>query len=117
VSHSNHPYPRSARVNEILRAIISEALVRLGDVDDRLALLTVTGVEVTPDLKNATVYLDTLTDAAAEALLEYRLELQGLLNKQTRLKRTPRLTFKADPAVAAGTQVEEIIRRLHRDDR
>jgi ribosome-binding factor A len=38
------------------------------------------------------------------------------VNAQTRLKRTPKLSFKADPAVAAATAVEELLRRQHNDD-
>ena len=32
------------------------------------------------------------------------------------MKRTPRLTFRADPAIAAGTRVEELLRGLHDDE-
>jgi ribosome-binding factor A len=113
---SHHPYPRTARINEILRAIISEWLVRDADTDEELGLLTVTGVDTAPDLRTAIVYLDTLPEGAAEALEERRKEIQASVNAQTRLKRTPRLTFKADPAVAAGGTIEEIIRRLHHDE-
>ena len=111
-----HPYPRTARINQILREVISEHLVRLGDVDERVAMLTVTGVNTSADLRSAVVYLDSLSATAEEALVEYRGEIQASVNAQTRLKRTPRLSFLADPAVAAGTQVEEIIRRLNRDE-
>jgi ribosome-binding factor A len=110
---SHLPYPRTARVNQILREVISEEIIRLSDVDERLAMLTVTDVVVAPDLRTATVFLDSLAGEAAEALEEHRGEIQASVNAQTRLKRTPKLAFQADPAVAAGTSVEEIIRRLH----
>jgi len=110
---SHHPYPRSARVNQILREVISEELIKLGDVDERLLMVTVTDVEVTPDLRGATVYLDSLDGDTAEGLEEHRRAIQASVNAQTRLKRTPKLAFVADPAVAAGSSVEEIIRRLH----
>ncbi len=110
-----HPYPRSARVNQILREVISEELVRWADLDDRLGLLTVTGVEVTPDLRQANVYLDSISDTTREALDEHRAQIQASVNAQTRLKRTPRLTFAPDPAIAQGTAVEEILRRRHRE--
>ncbi len=115
-SGSHHPYPRTARVNQILREVISEELVRVSDVDERLGLLTVTGVETTPDLRQATVYFDSLNDDAKTALEERRVQLQAAVNAQTRLKRTPKLTFSADPAVARGTAIEELLRRQHRDD-
>ncbi|MDE3065826.1 MAG: ribosome-binding factor A [Acidobacteriota bacterium] len=109
----HHPYPRTARVNQILREVISEELVRISDVDERLGLLTVTGVETSPDMRTATVFFDSLSDDAHGALDEHRLAVQGAVNAQTRLKRTPRLTFAADPAVAHGEAVEEILRRGH----
>lgn len=111
----HHTYPRSARVNQILREIISDELVRLSDIDERIGLLTVTGVETSPDLRQGVVFFDSLTSGAREVLEEHRRQLQGAVNAQTRLKRTPILTFRADPAIAQGQAVEEILRR-HRDD-
>jgi ribosome-binding factor A len=111
-----HPYPRSARVNQILREVISDELLRISDVDERLGLLTVTGVETTPDMRQAMVFLDSLREDAKAALEEHRAQLQAAVNAQTRLKRTPKLSFMADPAVASGTAVEEILRRTRHDD-
>ena len=101
-SGSHHPYPRTARVNQILREVISDELVRVADLDERLGLLTVTGVDTTPDMRQATVYFDSLSDLAKAALEEHRGQIQGAVNAQTRLKRTPKLSFLADPAVATG---------------
>lgn len=115
-SGSHHPYPRTARVNQILREVISEELVRISDVDDRLGLLTVTGVETTPDMRHATVFFDSLAEQAKEALEERRGQIQGAVNVQTRLKRTPKLSFRADPAVASGSVVEELLRHRRDDD-
>jgi len=115
-SSSHHPYPRTARVNQILREVISDELMRISDVDERLGLLTVTGVSTSPDMRNAVVYFDSLSDDAKAALEEHRLAVQASVNAQTRLKRTPKLSFAADPAVASGSAVEEILRRTHRDD-
>src|SRR5271166_4959995 len=106
------PYPRTARVNQVLREVVADALERLSDIDDRLRLITVTSVETAPDLRQATVYLSSLSDDAAEALDDERVNLQREIGRQVRLKRTPLLVFKADPAVAHGLQVEEILRRL-----
>jgi ribosome-binding factor A len=113
---SHHPYPRSARVNQILREVISDEVVRLSDIDERLGFLTVTGVETTPDMRQAMVYFDSLSDTARTALEELRGQIQSAVNAQTRLKRTPKLSFMADPAVATGTAVEELLRRQHHDD-
>ena len=41
------------------------------------------------------------------------MHLQRLSGSQMTMKRTPRLSFKADPAIAAGSRVEELLRGLH----
>jgi ribosome-binding factor A len=115
-SGSHHPYPRTARLNQILREVISEELLRISDTDERLGFLTVTGVDTSSDMRQAMVYLDSLSDAAKLALEERRGQIQGAVNAQTRLKRTPKLSFMADPAVARGSAVEEVLRRQHDDD-
>lgn len=106
------PYARALRVNEVLRQIVAEELERLADADERLRLVTVTSVDTAADLRTATVYLGTLGDDALEALEERRAQVQRVVGSQVRMKRTPRLTFEADPSVAAGERVEAVLRRL-----
>ena len=48
-----------------------------------------------------------------EVLDERRRHLQRLIGTQMTIKRTPRLSFRADPAIAAGSRVEELLRGLH----
>lgn len=112
-SGSHHPYPRTARVNQILREVISDEVTRLSDLDDRLGFLTVTDVEVSPDLRQAAVFFDSLSADAKAALDDLRADIQAAVNAQTRLKRTPKLSFVADPAVAHGEAVDEALRRAH----
>lgn len=108
-------YPRSARVNEVLREVVAETLERMSDTDERLRLLTVTAVDCDPDLRHALVLLSSLDDEEAQALADARVRLQAAISAQVRLKRTPQLSFAADPAVAQGQRVEEILRRLGED--
>ncbi|MGH9029887.1 MAG: 30S ribosome-binding factor RbfA [Acidimicrobiales bacterium] len=111
--HSAHaPYPRTARVNELLREVLAEAIERMADTDDRLSMVTVTGVRTTSDLSHAVVYLSSLGEPASAALEGMRAELQHEVGSQVRMKRTPHLEFSDDPAVAAGSRVEEILRRI-----
>ena len=107
-------FPRTARVGEVLREVVAEELERLADGDDRLRLVTVTGVEVDPDLRHATVWLSSLSEDGRTALGEDRIRLQAAIARQVRLKHTPQLAFKADPAVASGQRIEDILRYLDR---
>ncbi|MGH9149516.1 MAG: ribosome-binding factor A [Acidimicrobiales bacterium] len=108
------PYPRTARVDRVVQEIVAEALETLGDDDDgRLRLVTVTGVSTDPDLRHATVWFSAPGEGAAEALEAQRVRLQAEIGRQTRLKRTPLLSFVPDPAVIKGWEVEGIIHELH----
>jgi len=106
------PYPRSLRVNQVLRQVLAEELERLADADERLRLVTVTSVDTAPDLRHATVFLSSMSEDAGEALAERRAQLQRTVGRQTRMKRTPLLEFTVDPAVVAGSRVEEVLRRI-----
>ena len=110
------PYPRTARVNVLLREVLAEAIERMADTDDRLRLVTVTAVETTPDLSRATVFLSSMSDDADAALHAARPQLQAAIARQVRMKRTPQLVFDADPSVAHGRRVEEILRHIHEEE-
>lgn len=119
-------YPRTVRVNEVVREVLAEELERMSD--PRLELVTVTGVDVSPDLKHARVYyttVDVTDETAAEqeehhhetanALLSARRHLQAVLGREVRLKYVPRLAFEPDPAIERGRRIENIIREMHED--
>ena len=110
------PYPRSLRVNQVVRQVVAEELERLADADERLRLVTVTAVDTAPDLRHATVYLSSLSDDAVEALADRRTQLQRALGRQVRMKRTPLLEFAVDPAVVAGGRVDDVLRRIRDTD-
>ncbi len=106
------PYPRSLRVNQVLRQVVAEELERLADADERLRLVTVTSVDTAPDLRHATVFLSSLSEDAAAALDERRVQVQRAVGRQVQMKRTPQLVFAQDPAVVAGDRVEAVLRRI-----
>jgi ribosome-binding factor A len=104
-------YPRTARVNELVREILGDALERVDD--DRLQLVTVTHVHVDPDLRHATVEFSSLgegEDEALEALAEHRIKLQSEIARQARLKRTPELRFVVDTFIARAARIEDLLR-------
>ncbi len=111
-----HPYPRTARVNALLLEIVATEIERLSDDDPRLSMVTVTAVEVEPDLRHATVLLDSVEEGVSAALEAHRVAIQAAIGRGGRMKRTPTLTFEPDPAVAAGRRVEEVLRRIHRGE-
>jgi ribosome-binding factor A len=118
-SSSPRDYPRTARLNRLLREILGDALEEIGD--ERVELVTITEVKVDGDLRHATVYFDTLEggeadEAAIVVLGELRVRLQRAIADQARLKRTPELAFLPDPAVRDGERIDEILRDIQRDE-
>ena len=96
---SNHgsarQYPRTARLNELLREIIAGELERMDD--DRLHLVTITSVDIEGDPE------------VLEAFGEVRYKLQSAIGREARMKRTPELSFAPDPAVRAGARIESLL--------
>jgi ribosome-binding factor A len=106
-------YPRTARLNELVREIVADELERIDD--ERLPLLTVTSVEVERDMRRAVVFYDCLDgeagdDLTLQALGEARRRLQTAIGRQARMKRTPELVFQPDPAVRSGERIDLILR-------
>ncbi len=108
-------YPRALRVNQVLRQVVAEELERLSDADE-VPMVTVTSVEVAADMRTAVVFLASLSEETEVALEEHRGRLQRHIGSQMTMKRTPRLRFRADPAIESGSRVEELLRGLHRED-
>lgn len=109
-------FARGDRLGELLREILADELARIDD--DRLALVTVTGVEVDRDLAFADVYFSTVDldaeveAAAAETLARHRRRLQSAVGRQAHVRRVPSLRFHPDEGMRAGARVEEILRSL-----
>lgn len=105
-------YPRTLRVNEVVRETLAEALERMED--PRLEMVTITGVAVSPDLRQATVFyakLGTHDPETAKALASVAPALRSTLGKEVRLKYLPQLHFREDPAIEAGARIEAILRQ------
>jgi ribosome-binding factor A len=109
-------YPRAARVSALLQQVVADELERLVDEEDGIGLLTVTGVQADRDCRNATVLLASISERAEAALEEWRPRLQAAIARQVRLKFTPHLRFRVDPAIVAGIKVEEALKTIDRDE-
>jgi ribosome-binding factor A len=107
------------RVNESVRQVLSEAVGQLKD--PRIGFVTITGVETSPDLRYARVYISVLGAERKRAqtiagLQAARTMLQGQLGRELRMKRTPQLTFEYDPSVERGVRMSKLIDELAPDD-
>jgi len=103
------------RVNESVRAVVAEGLGELKD--PRIGMVTVTGVVVTPDLGEATVYVSVLGSekrrrATLTGLESARGVLQARINRELSLRKTPTLRFAYDDSVERGVRMTKLIDEL-----
>jgi ribosome-binding factor A len=110
---------RMRRVNAAVRQVLSEAVGELKD--PRIGFVTVTGVETTPDLRQARVFVSVLGSEEKQQQSLAGLEaahgvLQGRLARELRLKRTPQLAFEYDPTVERGVRMTQLIDELAPND-
>jgi ribosome-binding factor A len=107
---------RQERVGEQIHQVISEVLqtrVR----DPRLAQVTVTGVEVSPDLRQATVFVSTLgTGKARQYAIESLDHAAGFLKRElarrVELRVLPELRFMLDESWQRAARIEELLHHL-----
>ncbi len=121
-------YQRTARLNPLIQEIVAEYFEDVED--DRLGLLTITGVEVDADLNVAQVFVSNLdADIAAEtdfddqrdqdvldALEEHQREVRLAVARSARLRKTPNIVFGFDPAVRAGAKMDQLLSEIQRSD-
>lgn len=85
--------------------------------DPRRGFFTLTGVRVTRDLRQATVFVSALDDGELRRALSTLGRAKGFLRselaKRIRLRFLPELHFAPDEAVGRGVRVEELLRELH----
>ena len=110
---------RMRRVNQSLREVLSDSLGGLND--PRIRLVTITGVDTTPDLRQATVFVSVLGSErrrrqALDGLSAAHGVLQARVARELRMKRTPQLAFEYDPSIEHGVRMSKLIDELAPDD-
>ena len=106
---------RPERVAEEFREILAEEIPRLKD--PRVGFVTVTRVDVSPDLRRATVFYTVMGQdrdhrATRAGLRSARSHLRGVLGHQVRMKFTPDLDFEEDVGLAQVERVSELLREI-----
>lgn len=109
---------RMRRVNEAVRGVVADGVRDLKD--PRIGMVTVTGVVVTPDLREATVFVSVLGNEKARreslaGLASAHGVLQARINRELSLRRTPTLAFAYDDAVERGVRMTKLIDDLTAD--
>lgn len=112
--------PRMRRINEVLREVVGAAIS--SDLSDpRIGFVTVTSVETSPDLRHAKVFVSVLGDeeerqASLAALTSSHGVLQTRIASETRMKRTPTLTFHYDDTIEQGVRISQLLEEAPAED-
>lgn len=110
---------RPHRVSEEFREVLAEEIPKLKD--PRIGFVTVTGVDVSPDLRRAVVFYTVLGDeaerkATGAGLRSARGHLRQVLGAQVRLKFLPEIEFQEDDTGERADRVEELLRKIREND-
>ena len=112
------PFKRSQRVSHLIRKEVSDIIFNRVK-DPRLGFLTVTGVEVTDDLKTAHIYVSTLKDEeedeTLEALSSAKKFIRSELSKRLRMRAVPAIVFRNDRSSRYGSKIERLLREAREE--
>ena len=109
---------RPDRVGEEIREVLAEEIPRLKD--PRVGFVTILGVDVSPDLRNAIVYYTALGEdaerrATRAGLVSARAHLRRVIGREVRLKFLPALDFRENTTAEHAQRVEELLRQMKED--
>lgn len=113
-------YPRRIRVAESIKRLLAEPLA-LAARDGGLGMLTVTDVDVAPDLSTATVFVSTFGTSATDSqilgvLRELRGPMRQRIGRDLSMKKIPALQFAIDDSIARGARISELLARRESGD-
>ena len=109
---------RLERINSLLKRVIAEAMFSVMQGDTvQPGLITVTNVACGKDLRDATVRVsvfgdDALKETAMQHLRHNAKRFQQIINREVKMKFTPRLTFQLDLSLEKGDEVLELLNKL-----
>ncbi len=113
---NKEPSQRQLRISREIRKIIAEALER-GEVRNPLILnylVTITNVDISPDLKYCTVYFMTLNGQnlgqIEDDLNAESWGMKKLIASKLKLRYTPELNFRMDETFAEVDRIEKLLR-------
>ncbi len=109
--------PRTFRISSQIQRILADALFELAQKGVIENMITITGVEVSGDLRIAKVYFSSLTPEDIEILNANRVKLQHQISMNMHVKSTPILSFYVDPTIQAANRIDEIINRVSEQTR
>lgn len=105
---------RTSKVGEMIRDALVEVL--RSDAKMSVGLASITGVDVSPDLHFARVFISGFkedeTKAVVKELQDARGRIRGYLGRRIHLRYTPELDFKYDETTLRASRIEELLTKV-----
>ncbi len=110
-------YKRAERVADLIRMEVADILARKTK-DPRVGFMTVTGVDLSPDLRVAKVFVTTLQEGqeeekALEGLTHALGFIRAELGRRLTLRYIPELKFCRDISEQRGNRIDQLLDSLH----
>lgn len=110
---------RKERIGELIKEHIS-ALLKKKVADPRIGFISITDVEVTPDLRTAKIFVSIYgsereKNETMRGLASAKGYIQGEVGRALELRHTPFLTFVQDKSIERGSRVLAIMSKLEKE--
>ncbi len=110
---------RTNRVGHLIQMELGQLILHRVK-DPRLGFVTVTHVDVTPDLRSACVFYSVLGNAKSKKDSQLALEkAAGFLQKEIgtalQLRYTPKLAFRLDDSIEQSIEVDKVLQKIHEE--
>ncbi len=113
------PYKRSDRVGDLIREEVAD-IIMYKLKDPRIGFVTVTGVDLSPDLKIAKVYVSILKEEEREQTLEVlnssKHFIRSALTKRLKMKFIPSIEFRQDTSIEYGFKIDKLLKDIKKSD-
>jgi ribosome-binding factor A len=111
---------RTDRLADQIKEVVSEIIQRKVK-DPHVGFVTITGVTLTRDLRDATVFYSVFGDTVAQKSTNRALEsakgfIQTELAREVRIRRIPQINFKVDRSAEQGARIESLLNQIHEKD-
>lgn len=112
-------YNRIPRINQLLKKEIGEIILR--EIGFEGALITVTRVETSSKLNDASVYISAIPDEKIDNVFKVLnrniYNIQKMINRRLRIRPVPKIRFVREPLTKEAEKIEEILEEIKEDDR
>jgi len=111
---------RIVKLNELFKREISKILLKEENFD-RSILVTVTRVDISPELSGAKIFISVMPKEKRKEVLDFLKKdiyhIQQELNKRVYLRKIPRIVFQEEAKVEEAARIEELISKIHKNDK